>query len=288
MRPSNRFGGSLIRVFLAFALLFTGGAAVTVAHATGAPASTVAVAPDDPEKPGPFQVEKVAAPAGPGFAGGNLWIPRGGTGLFGGVAVSPGFTELEPAISWYGPHLASHGFVVVTMNTLSPFDQPDQRGDQLLAALDYVTKSSPAKDKVDAGRLAVMGHSMGGGGSLAAAVKQPALKAAVPLAPWHLNKAWGTVRTPTLIIGAEADAIAPVGQHAEPFYDSLPTTLPKAYQELRGADHMVTNSPNPWIARQATSWLKRFVDGNGEYSVFLCPPPQPDDKISEYRSTCPY
>jgi hypothetical protein len=42
----------------------------------------------------------------------------------GGVAISPGYTETQSAISWFGPRLASHGFVVITFNTNSAFDQP--------------------------------------------------------------------------------------------------------------------------------------------------------------------
>ena len=46
------------------------------------------------------------------------------------------------------------------------------------------------RSRIDASRLAVAGHSMGGGGSLEAALDRPSLQAAVPLAPWNATKSW--------------------------------------------------------------------------------------------------
>jgi dienelactone hydrolase len=205
------------------------------------------------------------------------------------VAVSPGYTELQSAISWFGPRLASHGFVVITFDTNSRYDQMAARGDQLLAALDYLTGSSSVRARVDASRLAVMGHSMGGGGSLEAAKKRPSLQATVPLAAYHTDKTWPEVTTPSLLIGAEKDTVAPVGNHSEPFYVSLPGTLQKAYAELNEAGHNTTNKDNPGTSRLSVAWLKRFVDNDSRYSQFLCPPPPaPSAELQEYRATCPY
>lgn len=226
----------------------------------------------------------------PGFGAATIYYPTDTTqGTFGGVAISPGYTESQSAISWLGPRLSSHGFVVITFNTNSAFDQPAARGDQLLAALDYLTKSSSVKGRVDASRLAVMGHSMGGGGSLEAAKKRPSLQAIVPLAPWNSDKTWPEIASPSLIIGAERDTVAPVGTHAEPFYTSEPGSLQKAYAELNEASHNTTNSANAPTSRLSVAWLKRFVDNDTRYSQFLCPAPvTPSAELQEYRSTCPY
>lgn len=225
----------------------------------------------------------------PGFGAATIYYPTDTTqGTFGGVAISPGYTETQSAISWFGPRLASHGFVVITFNTNSGFDQPPARGDQLLAALDYLTGSSSVRDRVDATRLAVMGHSMGGGGSLEATKKRPALQASVPLTPWHTDKTWPEIPTPTMIIGAQNDTVAPVGSHAIPFYDSLPTTTSKAYLELANASHSATNSANPTTSQYSISWLKRFVDNDTRYTQFLCPAPSTSSTISQYRANCPY
>ena len=240
---------------------------------------------------GPFGTASttVSDLASPGFGGGTIYYPTStAEGTFGGVAISPGYTAAQSSIAWLGPRLASQGFVVITIDTNSRYDQPASRGDQLLAALDYLTQTSSVRSRVDGSRLAVMGHSMGGGGTLEAAKDRPSLRATVGLTPWNADKTWPEVRTPSLIIGAENDSIAPVSSHAEPFYASLPATTPKAYAELDGASHFAPNTSNTPIARNSIAWLKRFVDDDTRYQQFLCPAPRSGlgTPYSEYRATC--
>jgi predicted dienelactone hydrolase len=238
---------------------------------------------------GPYATAQATATGVTGFGGGTIYYPTSTTdGTFGAVAISPGFTARQSSISWLGPRLASQGFVVITIDTITTSDQPDSRGDQLQAALDYLVSSrSGVASRIDRTRLAVMGHSMGGGGTLSAARDNPNLQAAIPLTGWHSTKNWSTVRVPTLVIGAQSDTIAPVSSHSEPFYNSLPSTLDKAYLELAGASHFAPNSPNTTIAKYSISWLKRFVDNDTRYEQFLCPAPRAS-AISEYRDTCPH
>jgi alpha-beta hydrolase superfamily lysophospholipase len=223
-----------------------------------------------------------------GFGGGTIYYPTStASGTFGAVAISPGFTASQSSVAWLGPRLASQGFVVITIDTLSTLDQPAARGTQLLAALDYLTGTSSVRARIDATRLGVMGHSMGGGGSLSAARTRPALQAAIPLTPWHGTKSWSTLRTPTLVIGAENDTVASVTQHSEPFYTSMPSTLDKAYLELNNASHSAPTSTNVTVAKYSISWLKRFIDNDTRYEQFLCPAPS-GSAIQEYRNTCPH
>lgn len=219
-----------------------------------------------------------------GFGGGTVYYPTSTSdGTFGAVAISPGYTASQSSIAWLGPRLASQGFVVFTIDTLTTLDQPASRGTQLLAALDYLTQRSTVRSRIDSTRLGVMGHSMGGGGTLEAAKSRPSLQAAIPLTGWNLDKSWSEIRTPTLVVGADGDTIAPVASHSEPFYESLPGTLDKAYLELNGATHFTPNSSNTTIAKYSISWLKRFIDDDTRYEQFLCPLPRPSLTIDEYR-----
>ncbi|MDN3238287.1 poly(ethylene terephthalate) hydrolase family protein [Glycomyces tritici] len=223
-----------------------------------------------------------------GFGGGTIYYPTTTSdGTFGGVVIAPGFTAYESSIAWLGPRLASQGFVVFTIDTNTTLDQPGQRADQIQAALDYLTESSTVRGRVDADRLAVMGHSMGGGGSLEAARDNPDIKASIPMTPWHTTKNWSTLSTPTLIFGAENDSVASVGSHAEPFYTSIPGSgNDKMYVELNGASHFAPNSSNTTIAKYSISWLKRFVDDDTRFDQFLCPLPN-ESAVEEARGTCP-
>jgi dienelactone hydrolase len=240
---------------------------------------------------GPFAIEQTAVPASAvrGFGGGTIYYPTSTTeGTFGAIAISPGFTGSQSSVAWYGPRLASQGFVVMTIDTLSGLDFPDSRGTQLLAALDYLVQTSSVRTRIDDTRLGVMGHSMGGGGSLRAAANRPALQAAIPLTGWHTTKSWPSVTVPTLVVGAESDTTAPVASHSEPFYQSLSATPDKAYLELNNAGHSAPTSANTTIAKYSVSWLKRFIDNDTRYEQFLCPPPAPSSLIEEYRHTCPH
>ena len=222
----------------------------------------------------------------PGFGAATIYYPTSTAQRYGGIAVVPGYTGTQSSMSWYGPRLASHGFVVITIDTNSRYDQPSARATQLLAALDWLTGSWSGRSRVDASRLAVMGHSMGGGGTIEATSRRPSLQGGVALTPWHTDKTWST-STPVMIIGADGDSVAPVSSHAEPLYQYLQTTE-KAYLELNGASHFTPNSSNSTISAYTVAWMKRFVDDDLRYDQFLCPAPSPSTTIDEYRSTCPH
>jgi pimeloyl-ACP methyl ester carboxylesterase len=277
------------------------GLTITAAVAAGAPAA--AYGADNPYERGPNPTENsIEASRGPfsvsqatvsrsaasGFGGGTIYYPTSTSeGTFGALAISPGFTADQSTISWMGPRLASQGFVVITIDTLSTLDQPDSRGDQLRAALSYLSQRSSVRTRIDATRLAVAGHSMGGGGSLEAAKDQPSLQAAIPIAGWHNTKNWSSVRVPTFVIGGENDSIASVDSHSIPFYNSIPASSEKAFMELDGEGHLFPLSANTTMAKYMISWLKRFVDNDTRYEQFLCPAPD-DRAISDYRDTCPH
>ncbi|MFE2637207.1 alpha/beta hydrolase family protein [Streptomyces scopuliridis] len=278
--------------------------AALIPGASGAHAAGPAEAADNPYERGPAPtVASIEADRGPyavsrtpvspvavsGFGGGTIYYPTStADGTFGAVAVVPGFTGTQSSLAWLGPRLASQGFVVFTIDTVTVLDQPASRGRQLLSALDYLTESSAVSDRIDGARLGVMGHSMGGGGTLEAAKTRTSLKAAIPLTAWNLDKTWPEVRTPTLVFGADGDTVAPVATHSEPFYTSLPDSLDKAYLELKGATHNTPNTANTTLAKYSVSWLKRFIDSDTRYEQFLCPLPQPGPAIVEYRGNCPH
>ncbi|GAA3114381.1 lipase [Planomonospora alba] len=290
----NRPARTAAKLALALALVGGAGAIAPAAHA----AAGYERGPDPTESSleasrGPFSVSDtdVSSLAVSGFGGGTIYYPNDTSqGTFGGIIVAPGFTASKSSMAWYAERLASHGFVVFNIDTITRSDQPDSRGRQLLAAADYLTTraSSAVRNRLDSSRIAVSGHSMGGGGTLAAAASRPSLKAAIPLTPWHTDKTWNNVTVPTLIIGAENDSVASVSLHSEPFYNSLSSAREKAYLELNGASHFAPNTSNDTIAKYGIAWMKRFVDEDTRYDRFLCPAPGRSLQIEEYRSSCPH
>ncbi|MGB2566963.1 alpha/beta hydrolase family protein [Micromonospora citrea] len=238
---------------------------------------------------GPFATARtsVSRASVSGFGGGDIYYPTDtSSGTFGAVVIAPGFTASKSSMAWIAPRIASQGFVVFNIDTITRSDQPASRGRQLLAAADYLTENSSVRTRVDANRVAVMGHSMGGGGALEAANSRPSLQAAIPLTPWNLTKTWGQVAVPTMIVGAENDSVASVRTHSEPFYNSLPAAPGKAYVELNRASHFAPNISNTTIAKMSIAWLKLFVDDDTRYQQFVCPGPGTSTAVQEYRNTC--
>jgi dienelactone hydrolase len=182
---------SMVRFVAAFLAVAALGSAGLVAEPTIAgaqtgefrrgPAPTAAAL----ERAGPFATQQQSVPSNSqaGFNGGTIFYPTDTSqGTFGGVAVSPGFFTSGSMMNGIGQRVASHGFVVIVINTWSVVDFPPSRGQQMAAALYWLAPASSVRDRLDQNRLGVMGHSMGGGGSLEAS-KQfgQYLDAAVPL-----------------------------------------------------------------------------------------------------------
>jgi alpha-beta hydrolase superfamily lysophospholipase len=207
----------------------------------------------------------------PGFGGGRVYYPTA-TGRYPVVAISPGFTARWSSISWLGPRLASWGFVVVGIETNSIFDQPESRGTQLLAALNWAVNSAPTavRSRADGNNRGVAGHSMGGGGSLEALSSDTSglVKAAVPLAPWNSDKTWGEVNEAVFIVGGENDSVAPVSSHSILFYNSLGG--PRTYVELNNASHFFPQSANATTSRAIVSWFKRWLNNDTRFTPFTC------------------
>jgi pimeloyl-ACP methyl ester carboxylesterase len=235
---------------------------------------------------GPFATTQLSVPPGHGFNGGYVYYPTDASPTFGAVAIVPGYTALfADEEAWMGPRLASFGFVVIGIETNSREDWDRARGAQLLAALDYVTQHSTVRTRVDSSRLAVIGHSMGGGGAFAAATRRPSLKAVVGLAPYFPSGDLATVRVPTLIIGGQRDTTV-TPSYLDDLYATLPTRTPSAYLMLADADHLFPTRPNPVEMRLLIPWLKIFVDRDTRYVRFLCPLADRSG-IAQYRVTCP-
>ena len=235
---------------------------------------------------GPFATASVTVPRGNGFGGGVIYYPTAtNEGTFGAVAISPGLNGTWPGIAWLGPRLASQGFVVFGIETNNLNDSPESRGTQLLAALGFLTQRSSVRSRVDAGRLAVAGHSMGGGGALDAALRRPSLKATIGNAPYLPSGNLSNDRVPTLIYAMQNDTLVTPARLTT-MYNTIPAATEKAYIEVAGAGHNYIGQPSTTLSRTMIPWLKIFLDNDTRYSQFLCPMTN-QNGISQYRNSCP-
>lgn len=278
--------------------------AVAFTAALGILASTVALgsvsAADNPYQRGPnptresvaanrgtFAATETSVGGGNGFGGAKIYHPTDTSqGKFGAIAVVPGYTATWAAEgAWMGHWLASFGFVVIGIDTLSRNDFDTARGTQLLAALDYLTQRSSVRDRVDPNRLAVMGHSMGGGGAISAALRRPTLKAAIGNAPYSPSQNLSNMRVPTALLAGQYDGTV-TPSLVTGYYNQIPATTEKMYLELTGAGHAFPTSNNSVATRKWIPWMKIFLDNDTRYHQFLCPL-MDNTGINSYRSSCP-
>lgn len=231
-----------------------------------------------------------------GFGGGTIYYPTNVSSEMAAITISPGFTARQSGVAWWGPALASHGFVVMTIDTNSRFDQPESRSRQLDSALTYLISegkrsNSPISGLIDENRLATMGHSMGGGGALRSASRNR-LSATVPLAPWSRGgNNFDDIRVPTLILACQSDPTAAVNSHARPFYNAIPNSTDKAILEVTNGPHNCSTgrsgNDRAMLSTYGVSWMKRFLDKDGRYNQFLCGPNHvANASISSFRDTC--
>jgi alpha-beta hydrolase superfamily lysophospholipase len=137
--------------------------------------------------------------------------------------------------------------------------------------------------------MAVMGHSMGGGGALLAAHEHSdEIRAAIPFTPWEPESTLAGVRVPTLILAGEADEIAEVAEHSWRHFTLIPDGTPKVYLEVAGGDHYIADTTRgtdlATMGRYALAWLRLHLDGDERYRELLFGERSPDDraKFSRY------
>ncbi|MBL4827328.1 MAG: hypothetical protein JKY66_06385 [Spongiibacteraceae bacterium] len=247
---------------------------------------------------GPYSVSSTSVSSFvSGFGGGHIHYPTNAEAndTFGAIAAVPGYLSYESSIEWWGPRLASHGFIVITIDTNSTSDQPDSRARQLSAALNHLisesnSSSSEISGMVDSNRVAVIGWSMGGGGALKLSTDRQ-LNATIPQAPYYSGRNdFDEISSPTLIIACEDDSVAAVRSHASPFYNDIPRSTPKAFVEINGGSHYCANSgyaDEDILGKYGIAWMKRWVDFDERYTQFLCGPNHEGDRdISEWRDSC--
>ena len=222
---------------------------------------------------GPFAVvsKAVARQLANGFGGGTIHYPTnaGDCGLLGGIAVIPGYMSYEASIKWWGPRLASWGFVVITIDTNSIYDDPNSRATQLSAALDHILNDSTVGAQIDSTRLGAIGWSMGGGGALQLATKRSDVRAIIPQTPYH-DKDYSTMDTPALFITCQNDRIASNKKYSSPFYNHA--AGPKMKIEIKNGSHFCPSYRfnEILLSKPGIAWMHRYINGDTRFDKFLC------------------
>ncbi len=200
----------------------------------------------------------------------------------GAIVLVPGYTATQANYDWWGPALASLGIVVMIIDTNDPRDTFQPRKEAHIAAIEFLksevaNSDSPISGKVDTNKLAIMGHSLGGGAALAAARELGSeIKAVVGLMPYccelgeSFSGDYSDLTVPTLITASSEDTVAPPATHARMLYDSIAGSTNKAYLEFAAGTHNLPTNGGTDLAAQARftfAWLRLQLDGNASYTA---------------------
>lgn len=230
----------------------------------------------------------------PAYNSAIMYYPTDATPPFAAVVFSPGFTATkEQYMDFLGPLLASHGIAILLTTPTTTGDLPQQRAEDLAAAIEQITaenarEGSPVKGKLAQDRMCVTGHSMGGGGTLWAATELgDQIRCAVPLQPWQPGQSFSMIVAPTMFIAAQSDAIAGVSSNASLFYDSIPETVPKYYVEFAGASHFLTSNTRGSAYDEQSKYMiafyKVYLEDDTRYLEVLNAPADP--ALSDYKKS---
>ncbi len=220
---------------------------------------------------------------------------------YGAVVLVPGYRGTQELYDWWGPMLATLGMAVMIIDTNGPEDSLEDRSQALIAGINFMkaenaNSESPIQGRIDTSKLAIMGHSLGGGGALqAASVLGDDIKAVVPLSPYccelgqSYEGAFSSVSVPTLIFVSAVDNIAPPETHAKALFDSISSGTHKAYVEFAEGDHNIaTNSGTDLgtFGRFTYAWLKMHFDMDPRFAaVFDDVGDEYADKFSRFENT---
>jgi dienelactone hydrolase len=231
---------------------------------------------------GPYMVDKYDGPADPVFDSSLIYYPLNASPPFAITALSPGFVNVKEDVDWWGPVMASHGFVIIVISPTDALDFPAQRADDLEAAIallkaENTRSGSPLLGKLEVNRAGLMGHSMGGGGTLLVAARSGSkYQAAVAWEPYAnpISLDTSLISAPTMILAGEFDLVAGANDMAWPFYQKIPSTTEKAYAEFAGLGHNTPNNvgdiPDRELhARWTLAWMKMQLEDEARYDMYV-------------------
>jgi predicted esterase len=202
----------------------------------------------------------------------------------GAIAFAPGYRASKDNYEWWGPALASLGYVVMILDTNAPDSSLDDRKQALIAAVEFLknennNSDSPLNNKIDSAKIAIMGHSMGAGGALEAAVELgDSIKAVIPLTPYCCEPGQpyagdlSALTVPTLIIASAEDTVAPPADHARMLYDAIPASTTKVYMEFATGSHNLPANGGPdlqTLGMASLAFLKVHLDGRENLASYI-------------------
>ena len=283
---------SLTKVILTVASLFIAGV-VTTSNTYAQSCDSGAIcrydeAPGKYSRNGPYRVDDYNMPRGSTPGGATVYYPTNAEPPFAGLVFTPPLSGTQFMYRDWGPFFASHGIIMVTMDTRTSSDTVKSRTRQQASVLDALKSEnsrsgSPLRGKIAVDKIGAVGWSMGGGATWISSGEYRGLTTAMSLAGHNLtatNRSSRGANTscPTLIMNGAIDVtiLGGLGQSSG-VYRSIPRGIPKVIYELRSAGHFAWGSPtqaNNYVAELALAFQKTFLEGDTRWARFIERPPR--------------
>ena len=197
------------------------------------------------------------------------------------AVVTHGWMAEKEKMTWLAERLASHGYIVLLFTSLV-------HGNLLASPSDWVTghtgaiaklkeenlrPDSPLYQIIDTDRIAIMGHSMGGGGALHTAdAMSDEIAAVIGLTPYELGSKPGeNITVPVLVITGENDSVANASMGRD-FYDAIAEGTPKLFMTITDMVHDDVQNEGSFHEAQSMaviSWLNYHLKDDDRYLSWL-------------------
>ena len=261
----------------------------------------------DPADDGPYSVATSTASI-PGATAGRtlpatLFVPTGGPTPRPLVVISPGFQLSRTQYTSLAHHMATWGFAVISTDYADTglFADHTALAEDVPAAITWALAQSSLA--VDAQRVAVAGHSLGGDISAYALSLDPRIKAMVGWDPVDASnpsvvpEKMGSVTAAIAVVGETTDAsggfmpCAPAGDNFQAFFAASPA--PAVEVTIVGASHMnwvddpscavcgfctagtaSAASVHTITRRLDVAWLRRQLLGDTSMDAWIDHPPE--------------
>jgi len=194
----------------------------------------------------------------------------------------PGNTTVDPGCTGQGPSQVEDSYANRVADIRFVLDEMIRLSND---------RSSPFYRRIDPRRVGVSGHSFGGQTTLRVAAAEPRIDGAIALAPAAPTGI--TVRTPTMIIGAELDSLTTIDGAVARSYAAL--AGPRYFVELLNAGHcafallcaeafcgagcepenLTVEQTHDLTLYYALPFFLKYVAGNGRFESRIQPGAEP-------------
>ncbi len=153
-------------------------------------------------------------------------------------------------------HLASYGFVVIAANTTNAGSGAEMINGLDIMISENLKAESVFYNKLDTNKVGATGHSQGGIGAVAAALKDSRITCSVPL--MGTKTGMGSLKSPVLAVAGSNDSIVSPTLVKRIYSGATGTAI---YAELKGATHMAPVGPLPSkeILEYTTAWFRLYL-----------------------------